>query len=151
MPCFFISKPLKDILQHFKLVNWRIRGFVFLMPQTGYVPLSFENLFLCHRAYVFLLNTSQICFKNLLHCKKKLWSNYFNYLLFIFSEFGPAKQKLQKMESLKQLFACGICKKSFNLAISLSEHVELHRSRKEPKNAQKIPRNQGNLSKGIDI
>ena len=28
-PCLFISKPLKDILQHFKFVNWWIRGFVF--------------------------------------------------------------------------------------------------------------------------
>ena len=29
-PCFFVLKALKDILQHFKFVNWRIRGFVFL-------------------------------------------------------------------------------------------------------------------------
>ena len=27
-PCFFILKALKDILQYFKFVNWRIRGFV---------------------------------------------------------------------------------------------------------------------------
>ena len=30
-PSFFILKALKDILQHFKLVNWLIGGFVFLM------------------------------------------------------------------------------------------------------------------------
>ena len=34
-PCFFNLKALKDILQHFKFVNWRIRGFVFLMSRTG--------------------------------------------------------------------------------------------------------------------
>ena len=34
-PCFFILKALKNILQHFKFVNWWIRGFVFLMPRTG--------------------------------------------------------------------------------------------------------------------
>ena len=28
-PCLFILKALKDILQHFKFVNWRIRVFVF--------------------------------------------------------------------------------------------------------------------------
>ena len=66
--------------------------------------------------------------------------------LFFFSDFGSAKQKLQKMESLKQLFACGICKKSFNLAKALSEHVELHRSRKEPKNSQKMPQNENKVT-----
>ena len=30
-PCFFILKVFKDILQHFKFLNWWIRGFVFLM------------------------------------------------------------------------------------------------------------------------
>ena len=35
-PCFFILKALKDILQHFKFVNWWIGGFVFLMSWTGY-------------------------------------------------------------------------------------------------------------------
>ena len=34
-PCFFILKAFKDILQHFKFVNWWIRGFVFLMSRTG--------------------------------------------------------------------------------------------------------------------
>ena len=28
-PCFFILKALKDILQHFKFVNWWVRGFPF--------------------------------------------------------------------------------------------------------------------------
>ena len=50
------------------------------------------------------------------------------------------------MESLKQLFKCGICHKSFNLAISLSEHVELHRSRKVPKNTQKMPQNENKVT-----
>ena len=36
-PCFFILKALKDPLQHFKFVNWWIRGFVFLMSRTGYI------------------------------------------------------------------------------------------------------------------
>ena len=43
-PCFFILKALKDILQHFKLVNWRIRGFVFSMSQTGYTYLISTSL-----------------------------------------------------------------------------------------------------------
>ena len=134
------------------LVLWSVNLFVTSRNETfSFVwKFVFMSLSIC-----FLLNTSQLCFKNRenmsLHCKKKWWNNYFNYPLLIFSDFGPTKQKLQKMESLKQLFACGICKKSFNLAISLSEHVELHRSRKEPKNVQKMPRNQGNLLKGIVI
>ena len=32
-----ILKALKDILQHFKFVNWWIRGFVLLLSQTGYL------------------------------------------------------------------------------------------------------------------
>ena len=94
----------------------------------------------CHQAYDPLIYVFKIAYKFVKICSYSAKrSNYFNYPLFIFSDFGPAKQKLQKMESLKQLFACGICHKSFNLAISLSEHVELHRSRKEPKNSQKMP------------
>ena len=92
----------------------------------------------CHQALIYVLKIAYKFVKICSYIAKR--SNYFNYPLFIFSDFGPAKQKLQKMEPLKQLFACGICHKSFNLAISLSEHVELHRSRKEPKNSQKMPR-----------
>ena len=35
-PCIFIWKALKNILQHFKFVNWGIRGFIlFLISITG--------------------------------------------------------------------------------------------------------------------
>ena len=33
---FFILNALKDILQHYEFVDWRVRGFVFLMSQTEY-------------------------------------------------------------------------------------------------------------------
>ena len=42
-PFFFILKALKDILQHFKFVNWRIAGFIFFMSRTGYMFLSIEG------------------------------------------------------------------------------------------------------------
>ena len=51
-PCFFISKIFKDILQHFKFVNWWIR---FLMSRTGY------QCEYCLQQYVFGV-------KNLKHC-----------------------------------------------------------------------------------
>ena len=43
-PCFFILKALKDILQHFKFVNWRIRGFVFLMSRTSYYLPHYQGV-----------------------------------------------------------------------------------------------------------
>ena len=44
-PCLFILKVLKDILQHFKFVNWWIRGFVFLMSRTGRMFSNTEKWF----------------------------------------------------------------------------------------------------------
>ena len=39
-PYFFIMKALNDNLQYFKIVNWWIHGFGFLMWSTGYASLS---------------------------------------------------------------------------------------------------------------
>ena len=48
-PCLFIWKALKDILQHFELVNWR---FGYLISRTGSCnlrrPLKFDEIFNFH-------------------------------------------------------------------------------------------------------
>ena len=42
---FFILKALKDILQHFKFVNWWSRGFVFFLSRTILLnPLCFDKI-----------------------------------------------------------------------------------------------------------
>ena len=41
----FHFKALKDILQHFKFVNWRIRGFVFLISRTSYIFRYYSRFF----------------------------------------------------------------------------------------------------------
>ena len=46
------------------------------------------------------------------------------------------------MKALDQLFKCGICHKPFNLARSLSKHVDLYHSQIEPKISQKMPQNE---------
>ena len=44
MPCFFILKAKKDILQHIELVNWWIRGFVFWWLNIIWNSESFFDL-----------------------------------------------------------------------------------------------------------
>ena len=43
-PCLFYFKGFKRILQHFKFVNWRICGFIFLMSRIGYSYQLFNLL-----------------------------------------------------------------------------------------------------------
>ena len=56
------------------------------------------------------------------------------------------------MKALDQLFECGICNKPFNLARSLSKHLESNHSQIEPKNSQKMPQNEvGKKDQKTDI
>ena len=53
-PNFLTCSVLKDILQHFKFVNWWIRGFVFLMSRRGY--------WIVYRHYLITFYISAIAF-----------------------------------------------------------------------------------------
>ena len=46
------------------------------------------------------------------------------------------------MKALDNLLKCGICNKPFNMARSLSKHLESNHSQIEPKNSQKMPQNE---------
>ena len=81
LSCLFILKPLKDILQRFKFVDWRIRGFVFLMSRTGYLTTKKEVLSVAIKNILFDLSKR---FK----LQMELFSSSLNHFFSQFQVFG---------------------------------------------------------------
>ena len=67
-PCFFILKALKDILQHFKFMNWWIGDFVYLMSRTSNIcSLILKRIFMYETDV-----STWVCLKSLHYGKKLL-------------------------------------------------------------------------------
>ena len=64
-PCLFILKALKDILHHFKFVNWRIRVFVFWCHEQVIGFLALQPGYMNHNSPLLL------CFSRTCRCKRK--------------------------------------------------------------------------------
>ena len=95
-PCFFILKALKDILQHIKFVNWRIRGFVVFFDVTNRLYNFLKSMYLLWFLFrlanwekiMFWTNKKFGFFYSLLKLRKISETNWWKHLMNWLKVFG---------------------------------------------------------------